>query len=637
MTRYNPELLLERLVVFTSGGEVAYDESFHEGVNILRGHNSSGKSTIANFIYFSLGGDFKKWTSAAQLCSDVYAEVRVNSESITTRRMVAESGNQPMDIYWGSYEEAIQSGSEGWQKLSYRRTNERKSFSNALFLALGLPELRGDLDSNITMHQLLRLMYIDQKSMTHDLFMSESFDSAITRKTVADLLFGVYDDTLYSDKIELKEAEKDFTNKNKQFDGIERIFKSIETETDPAVITALINKNDERILQIESYLANNQYPTPDENGPNETEELQIVSLKRKLITQKSNLSILQSKIDEYEYEISDSMEFIASLEKRTLALSDSLLTRDTFVDLKMNLCPSCLAPLQAAPNENHCGLCKQNMDEDQGSSRIKRMEQEIDNQLRESKKLLSDKEHLLLEYKSSYPTLELSVREIQSELNEALNSATSSRDEQLDSLLIEKGELKSKNDYLVLQMQAIEQIDVLRKELAELKYKITLLQRSIRSKESGQRRRLQSAYSLLQDYTLKLLHSDLGRQAEFQQGGEVQLDFDKNTFSLDGENNFSESSNVYLKNSVRFSIFFASLEEEYFRYPRFILCDNIEDKGMEPIRSQSFQKELVKLSSDTDVDHQIIITTSMIDPELDNSSLCVGEFYTEENMTLRLS
>jgi len=133
------------------------------------------------------------------------------------------------------------------------------------------------------------------------------------------------------------------------------------------------------------------------------------------------------------------------------------------------------------------------------------------------------------------------------------------------------------------------------------------------------------------------LHSDLGRQPEFATGRSVEIDFEKNTFSLDGKNNFSESSNVYLKNSVRFAIFFASLKKEFFRLPRFIICDNVEDKGMEPIRSQSFQNEIVSMSSELSIQHQIIITTSMISPELDNTDLCVGGFYTDSQKTLKLS
>lgn len=636
MMQYNPFLKLNRLTIYTKSGKIAYDQNFHEGVNIIRGHNSAGKSTIGNFIFYVLGGDFRKWTTAAAYCNDVYAEVFINSEPITIKRTVSESGNQPMSIFWGTYDEAIQSASEGWQIFPYRRTETKKSFSNALFLALGFPELRGDVDSNITMHQVLRMLYVDQKSLTLDLLMTENFDSSITRKTIADLLFGVYDDSLYSDKIALREAEKDFEVRKKQFEGIEQIFKASDNETNIGTINALIEENNTQIKSIDEYLEKLSKEQNEATKKSDEEELKVVTIKTNLLATRNSLSILQAEINKFEFELLDSQDFIRSLEKRALALSDSLLTRETFIDLKMHHCPNCLSPLEPVTDENHCELCKQQLPEDKGSSQIKRMQQEIDNQIRESKKLYLEKEHKLLEFKSSYPTLEQKVRALQRELDEALSSVKTVRNQEFDELLIKKGELRSKNDYLIKQLRALEQIEVLRKELAGLKVKIESLKTNIYSKESEQRNRLQNAFQIIQSLTLRLLHSDLGRQAEFSTGKKVELDFEKNTFSLDGENNFSESSNVYLKNSVRFAIFFASLEKEFFRLPRFILCDNIEDKGMQPDRSQSFQNEIVKLSSESDVRHQIIITTSMISPDLDNTELCVGDFYTETNKTLKI-
>jgi len=578
----------------------------------------------------------KKWTTAALNCGDVYAEVQINSEPITIKRTVSNAGNQPMSIFWGTYEEAKVAGSEGWQIFSYRRTENKKSFSNALFLSLGFPELRGDVDSNITMHQVLRMLYIDQKSLTLDLLMTESFDSSITRKTIADLLFGVYDDSLYTDKIELRESEKDIEIKKKQFEGIEQIFKASDNELNSNVINELIEENNRRVISIDEYLKLKEQEENKATEENEEKELKIVTLKTELLSTKRSLSLLQTQINEFEFELMDSKDFILSLEKRAISLSDSLLTRETFIDIKMSHCPNCLSPLEPAIDESHCELCRQQLPADKGSSQIKRMQQEIDNQIRESKKLFLEKEHNLLEFKSSYPTIEQKARALQRELDEALATVKTERNQELDELLIKKGELRSKNDYLIKQLKALEQIEVIRKELAGLKFKIDSLKGRINSKETEQKKRLESAYQLIQSYSLRILHSDLGRQREFTTGINITLDFEKNTFALDGKNNFSESSNVYLKNSVRFAMFFASLDKAFFRFPRFIICDNIEDKGMQPDRSQSFQKELVAISSESNIKHQIIITTSMISPDLDNTELCVGQFYTETNKTLKL-
>ena len=113
------------------------------------------------------------------------------------------------------------------------------------------------------------------------------------------------------------------------------------------------------------------------------------------------------------------------------------------------------------------------------------------------------------------------------------------------------------------------------------------------------------------------------------------MDFRLNTFSVDGSNEFSASSITYLKNCVHFGIFFASLDLDFMRYPRLIVCDNMEDKGMEEARSQNFQTAVSRLSKEANVPHQIIFTTSMIAHELNTSPPCIGQQFDENHKSLR--
>ncbi len=633
MTQYNPFLKLNRLIIFSNEGKTAYDQNFHSGVNIIRGHNSSGKSTIANFIFYILGGDFNKWTSQALKCKDIIAEVEINDAKITLKRNVSEKAMQPMSIFWGSYEDSKKSGSENWEIFPYKRSDYKKSFSNALFLALGFPELRGDVDSNITMHQILRLIYIDQKSSTQDLMMSDNFDSSITRTTVADLLFGVYDDTLYTDKLELRESEKEQEIFKKQFEGIESIYKSTGAETKIDTIDALIKENLEQLKKIDEALSSSDNVV-NSDIDDETQE-NITKLNDLFLHHKREYADTLKEIEYYEYEILDSNEFIASLSKRSLSINESLVTKELFGNIDFTHCPHCLSELTLTQPEHSCSLCKQVLPEEQIKSHHKKMQQEIDNQIRESKMLLKDKQLKLQELKSLIPSLNNEIKNTQSEIESILNRFKTNRNTNYDSLLIKKGELTSKNNFLIQQQKAISRIDVLRKELKRLESKIRALRASVIEKEKDKNTKLFNALSFIQTKTLEILKSDLGRQREFANARRVELDFSKNTFLLDGQNNFSESSNVYLKNSIRFAIFFASLKYDFFRFPRFILCDNIEDKGMQPDRSKSFQRKIVELSTSSNVEHQIILTTSMVDEDLNGTELCVGEFYDEDNKTLK--
>src|SRR4030095_482759 len=98
------------------------------------------------------------------------------------------------------------------------------SFSNVIFNALSFPEVKSDSDSNITMHQILRLLYIDQDSPTQSLFRFERFDLPLTRQAISEVLLGVYDDSLYNLRLAYRNAVKENEEKKKQFDGINRVY-----------------------------------------------------------------------------------------------------------------------------------------------------------------------------------------------------------------------------------------------------------------------------------------------------------------------------------------------------------------------------------------------------------------------------
>ncbi len=64
--------------------------------------------------------------------------------------------------------------------------------------------------------------------------------------------------------------------------------------------------------------------------------------------------------------------------------------------------------------------------------------------------------------------------------------------------------------------------------------------------------------------------------------------------------------------------------------------DNIEDKGMTEARSQNFQRVILSVFATIKVEHQIIFTTSMIDPTLDRADLTVGDKYDFNNKSLKI-
>ena len=93
---------------------------------------------------------------------------------------------------------------------------------------------------------------------------------------------------------------------------------------------------------------------------------------------------------------------------------------------------------------------------------------------------------------------------------------------------------------------------------------------------------------------------------------------------------------MYLKNAAIFGMFLAAREDEGFFHPRFVLIDNVEDKGMEVERSHLFQRIIVERATDLEGPYQVIFTTSMMNPELELDEYVIGPRYTSDCKSLFL-
>lgn len=295
--------------------------------------------------------------------------------------------------------------------------------------------------------------------------------------------------------------------------------------------------------------------------------------------------------------------------------------------------------LSAEIIDNHCRLCKQPLEEEAEKANAKRLLQEMQIQVIESTKLLEKKENTYAELQGQLPINIEKLRYYQKELDMSISNSQSTRNERIDNLLVSKGFIESELENLTRHLQIVELIEQLKSEVSELTKEIRELKLTISEKENDQKYKNSLVLNKVKEITIAILRKDLPRQNEFRIGKMVEVDFLRDSFTLDGNNNFSASSKTLFKNAVIFSIFFASLELDFMRYPRFIICDNMEDKGMEKERTQNFQEIITSISDDyleKEKYHQIIFTTSMVSDKLNDSKYCVGDDYNTDNKTLKV-
>ena len=206
MMPFKPYLIVNRLMI-TKSGQAVYDEKFHRGVNIIRGKNSSGESTIADFIFYALGGDITKWKEDAKSYDFTVIEVELSGKVFTLKREITEKSRRGMDIFAGNLEEANASNIEGWLRYPYQATENKESYYQAIFKELEIPYSKSEDNNSITLHQLLRLMYVDQMTSLDRLFKFDKFDSPNKRQAIGELMIGLSDYDLYENRIRRQKLE----------------------------------------------------------------------------------------------------------------------------------------------------------------------------------------------------------------------------------------------------------------------------------------------------------------------------------------------------------------------------------------------------------------------------------------------
>ncbi|WP_182283339.1 AAA family ATPase [Comamonas testosteroni] len=324
MMLFEPTLSLRRLTVLKDN-RVVFDTSFHSGVNIVRGHNSSGKTTILDFIAYALGAENIPWKQEALLCDWVIAEVLLNGRAVTLRRSVENKPLIPMYIFWDSYENALSAPTDSWEFYGFRRGASRLSFTQALLLALGLSEAQGDGASNLTMHQLLRVLYADQPSLHSPIFRTDSFDSALNRETIGAYLTGVYDDNLYTAQLNKRETEKEISSLDSELKSIFKVLARSEQNANVESIGSEISHLERMKQEILTELSRLRTQRSVENS---TKRINAdINLRSELDRAKKALFNAQEEISRGELDVADSRRFIQELELRLRSLGNLCITR----------------------------------------------------------------------------------------------------------------------------------------------------------------------------------------------------------------------------------------------------------------------------------------------------------------------
>jgi len=624
------KLFVHRFVVY-GNGKFVYDEEFHLGVNIIRGENGTGKSTIMDLINYGLGAEISDWTDEQRRCDWVAMEISLNGLLVTLKRNITDTGKEKITFFEGRMEQALKYN-EGWQKYSMTRSKDSHSISQQLFELLALPRHKTDEDKNLTMHQILRMMYVDQLSSTTKLLKEDQkFDNVTYRKAIGEFLLGIDDLAAYNLRQELIEAEKEFEKVNGELKAIYRMFGHDESlinvqtlDNDILTLRNEITALEQKKFEIRALVK--------ERADQEVSE-KIIALVKKVDEEANRLSTLKSERNELQLELNETRLFLHSLEERKKALAESQITYSALGEISFKYCPSCLEPIEEHSSIDSCHLCKKPKPTSDKGFAYSQLLNELNFQIKESRKIINTFSEDVLKIDSDVPLSEGAIETAKAELKE-LQTATDEKEALLLNVSSEIGFCRSQILSLEDKREQVERVEALKLRKGQANSYISNIKDKLQDIRQLQEHRYTEIYSLIEGKAKSLLKADGGYEIAFNEAEEVIFDFAKDKMYVNGRSKFSASSMVVLKNSIRFAMFEVAVDDKHARLPNLLLMDNIEDKGMREERSQNFQRQIVDACNKITDEFQLIFTTSMIANELDDTSMCIGPSYPKGTHTL---
>ncbi|HYH98769.1 hypothetical protein [Hyalangium sp.] len=215
-----------RKLVLTSPSR-QYEVEFHDGVNIVAGPISTGKSSVLELLDYAMGASNPPNYPELAKCSDCFVECQVGEVRLTIRRSLKAQYANAM-IYFGGIEDTF-AGRATFKEFPPRQKPGAISVSSELMSSLGLGDIKvktaptqaASALSTLSIRDLLMLMYADQDriSAKRSAFFEAEPHKAIKWRAAFEFVHGIYDFALADLSSQLKSAEAERDRARQFLDG----------------------------------------------------------------------------------------------------------------------------------------------------------------------------------------------------------------------------------------------------------------------------------------------------------------------------------------------------------------------------------------------------------------------------------
>ena len=244
--------------------------------------------------------------------------------------------------------------------------------------------------------------------------MKHQFDSPNVRRAIGEFYLGIDDFQLYQYRMDLKHLQNQESKLKTKYSSTRDFLVEAELPIIFEEVKGLIDQKEIDYKRVYDFIHDleNTEPLSDENTKEVDEK--YVTLCSKLTELKTTLNKNMQEYEGLVINIEDSEHFIVSLADSLQAFLDSRKTQSFLGEIKFSRCPSCLSPLNGSScEENTCYLCKAETSASNKEKVVFRVQFELENQIRESKALLVDKNKRVKDLKLEIAHSKSEIRELE--------------------------------------------------------------------------------------------------------------------------------------------------------------------------------------------------------------------------------
>jgi methyl-accepting chemotaxis protein len=619
----NPKLKVESITIFAQGATV-YTQKFNDGLNVFAGDNSTGKSTIIEFIVYCLGYEEIVWREEQKRCDLAELVVLVSGKRLRLRREINSFPQNPLYIKDFDSE-------GGWTVLPYRNSANKKSFSAHLFEILGFPLGKNEQDSALTMFQIFRLIYADQNTSPDSLFnRQKDMDTKGNRKSIYEFVIGADDLEMHELRQKLITTDKLFSKTNAEISAIQDFVSNLGHDLTHIGISEALRIREERIEQLKKQLDIAQNSDPESDDALSRASIEMDELRQKRQRLNRDIWSLQTEIE-------DSEELLKLLESSTNEIDASLAFYSVFSGIKFSYCPQCLGKL----NFNHvhdsdCELCGSEASKtDEVKSFYFDRKKEIEFQISESKGIIERKRKAVEQGIQTVKDIENSIQSLKARIG-LFARMTSEQTRTITEISIQIGSTLEEIASVNKSKDMLSSIDTKKAAATKLK-EICAQYRSKIEQLCKDNESYQTVFARnLSDTIVNLIKVDGGFESSFKTASKAMVIYDESKMVVDGATKFAASSDAVLKIAVRFALIYLSIKNHRMRIPKFGIIDCMEDKGMQPDRVHAIQDGILDMLDEVDQsDYQIFFATSMPSKRIIEGGFVIDKYYEKGMHTLQ--